>query len=700
MIVCLRSWFSRLLLLHLSFSLIALAPGQTLNSFESDSDVLKPQLEVNLCSATRSNKGVTKGSSAIYAAFAAAPTGYPGFNSIYNSLDLSGAGIIAIDATNFGPITQSFTFVVTDASGMKLERAFDVDPGETRPCGLDLTMEDAASYGLKSLPVYFMGINLARSVAQPGFQLSRIKKIGVYVRRPTAATYFAFDAVRTISIFTWKDVLTNTVDRFGQRTWGNVPGQISSIADLTSRRLAEQASLNSAPSFSDRTAIGGWKSGPQYANSTGYFGLKKYNGKWYLHAPDGSLFFSAGLDGLTPTEAPTSITDRDYMFTWLPAASAPEAQFLSSPVWNGKTLACYDYTGANNFKKYGDVSANWLTMAVKRQEKWGFNTTGCYVNYMMWSVPNRPFTVELVTESTAKRFSVMNTTKTMIDVFDPNFAAQTETSMKKFVTQYKVNTNANLIGYTTDNELAFRSQSDELDMAESVLGYTSDSLATKAVLVGKLKTKYGSVDALNAAWGTQFVSWTALDGKVTVNTATDAFVADMHAFVTVVAKKFYSTWLTTIRKYDTNHLYLGSKCDYLSADIIEGMQGSVDVISLNRYATSLDADLALLDQYTIPFYLSEFSASTARGNNFAVGVSSAMADTQAERATICEHVFRQALANKNCVGVHFFRLYDDPVTGAYKDGANGNFGLCDITDTPYSEMVQMFQRVNRDIYKR
>jgi agarase len=257
-----------------------------------------------------------------------------------------------------------------------------------------------------------------------------------------------------------------------------------------------------------------------------------------------------------------------------------------------------------------------------------------------------------------------------------------------------------VIGYTTDNELAFRSQGGELDMAISVLGYTASSLATKAALVAELKTKYSTVGELNTAWGTSFASWSTVEGKVTVTSPTAAYLADMRSFVTTVAKKYYSTWLTTIRKYDANHLYLGSKCDYLSADIIEGMKGSVDVISLNRYAKSLDADFALLDNYDIPFYLSEFGASTARGNNFASGVSAAMADTQAARAVICENVFRQAIANKNCVGAHFFRLYDDPVTGSYKDGANGNFGLCDIADTPYTELVQMFQRVNQDIYKR
>ena len=694
------SFVSRFPALAAGFGLIASTHGQTLNSYESVSDITKPQLEVTQCVATQSSVGATDGAFAINAAFAAAPSAYPGFNTVYSSLNLSQAGIIAIDATNLGSQTQTFTFVITDISGNKLEQAFEVAPGETRACGLNLNQEDPATYGLKGLPIYLQGINLSKAIPPMGFQMQSVKKIGVYMRKPSVATYFAFDAVRTISKFSWKDVLTGTVDRFGQRTWGNVPGKVTSVADLQNRRQDEQTFLNNAPGFSDRTTVGGWKSGPQFANSTGYFQLKKYGGKWYFLAPDGSLFFSSGLAGMAPTEIPTAITDREYMFTWLPSNDSPEAQFVSSNTFNGKTLTCYDFAGANNFNKYGDISTNWLATASKRQEKWGFNTTGCYVNYMMWSVPNRPFTVELVTDPAAKRFTVSNTTKTMLDVFDANFAANTDNALKKLIAQFKLNVNSNVIGYTTDNELAFRTQGSDLDMPISVLGYTSASLATKAALVSSLKTKYGTITALNAAWGTSFASWSIMDGKVSVATQTSAFLADMHAFVTTVAKKYYSTWLATTRKYDSNHLYLGSKCDYLSADIIEGMKGSVDVISLNRYAKSLDADFALLDNYDFPFYLSEFGSSSARGNDFAAGAAGSMADTQAGRAVICESILRQAIGNKNCVGAHFFRFYDDPVTGSYKDGANGNYGLCDISDTPYTELVQMFQRVNQDIYKR
>ena len=682
-------------------SFTAIAYGQTLTSFESASELVKPQMEVTQATASQSATGVTDGNASLLLSMNAAPTAYPGFNYVFGQLaDFSGAGLLGIDATNYGSTLQRFNFVVTDSAGTKLESYFDVNPGETRPCALVLNQDTPAMYGLRGLPLFMDGLNLAKPTLPSAFKLNEIRKVGIYLRKPTVAATFTFDNIRLTPAFSWLDVLNGTVDRFGQRTWGDVPGQVSSDADLVSRLSDEQADLGNLPDYPDRTGIGSWKTGPNLSNVSGYFKLAKYKNKWYFLAPDGTLFFSSGLDGLTATNVATRVTGREYMFSWLPQPADVEFPFLTNVTWNGAGIDTFDFTGSNIYKKYGDTSVAWAATAATRQLKWGFNTSGCYVDYSLWSVPNRPFTVELVTDPSAKRFSVQNTTKTMLDPYDANFAAAIDPQIKKLVARYGLNTNVNVIGYTTDNELAFRTQGGEIDMPISVLKLDGANWAIKAAFVTVLKNKYVSIANLNAAWGTAFSGWVPFSAPVTVAVQNDTFNADMHAFVTTVAKKYFSQWKASIRKYDLNHMYLGSKADYLSGDLIAGMKDNVNVISLNRYAKSLDADFALLDQYDFPFYLSEYSASSPRGNNFAIGLSSAMVDTQAQRADVVEYVFRQAIANKNCVGAHFFRLYDDPVTGSYKDGNNGNWGLCDVTDTPYAEMIAMFRRVNADIYKR
>ncbi len=683
------------------FSLVGMAHAQTILSFESPSDFVKPTLETTQATVSQSTQGVTDGAFAVLASFNAAPTAYPAFNYVFaQPADFSTAGLIGIDATNFGSVIQRFNLLITDAAGVKLETYFDVKPGETRPCALVLNQDTPAQYGLRGLPLYLNGLNLSKASIPATFNLSQIRKIGIYLRKPALAATMAFDNIRMSPTFSWLGVLTGTVDRFGQRTWGNVPGKVASISDLTSRLAGEAAQLSAATPYTDRTEIGSWKTGPNMTNQSGYFKLAKYKYKWYFLAPDGLLFFSSGLGGLTATNVPTRVTGREYMFSWLPQPKDLEAPFLDPAQWNGADITTYDFTGANIFNKYGDTSTQWAATAANRQLKWGFNTTGCYVDYIMWSVPNRPFTVELVTDPSAKRFAVQNSTKTMVDPFDAGFPAAIDPQINKLVARYSLNTNVNLIGYTTDNELGFRTQGSEIDMPISVLKLDGNTWAIKAAFATALKNKYSTIANLNTAWGTAYTGWGPFLLPSAVSVQNAAFVDDMHAFVVTVAKKYFTLWKQSIRKYDLNHMYLGSKMDYLSADLITGMKDNVNVISLNRYAKSLDSDLALLDQFDFPFYLSEYSASCARGNNFAVGVSSAMVDSQAERADVVEYVLRQAIANKNCVGAHFFRLYDDPVTGSYKDGNNGNWGLCDVTDTPYAEMVAMFRRVNADIYKR
>ena len=403
---------------------------------------------------------------------------------------------------------------------------------------------------------------------------------------------------------------------------------------------------------------------------------------------------------MTPLNPGTARAGREYMFNWWPSASDPENQFVTTRVVNGVSSPVFDFTAANIFNKYGDVGPNWLARAALRRQKWGFNTTGCFVDKSLWTIPDAPFTVELVTDSAAKRFAVQNTTKKMIDIYDPAFPGYTDAAAQYMITGNALTNNVNVIGYTTDNELAFRSQTGELDLPISILNYDSTALATKAYFANILKNTYTTVAALNTAWGTNFADWNAVKKPFKVTVQNAAFIADMKAFLTRFSKKYFSTWKTSIVKYDPNHLYLGSKADYLSADVISGMVGYCNAVSINRYDKTLANDINLIKGFDFPIYLSEFGASSPRGNNFGLGISAAMADTQAERAGILESVFRQALASKYFIGAHFYRMYDEAVTGSFRDMNNANWGMCDVTDTPYPEMVAMFQKVNKDIYKR
>jgi hypothetical protein len=60
---------------------------------------------------------------------------------------------------------------------------------------------------------------------------------------------------------------------------------------------------------------------------------------------------------------------------------------------------------------------------------------------------------------------------------------------------------------------------------------------------------------------------------------------------------------------------------------------------------------------------------------------------QSDRAKAYRIYFEDAAANPNCIGVHWFTLYDESALGRY-DGENYNIGFLDVCNRPYSELSQ------------
>jgi len=708
---------NRLIVLLLASCLSVASQAQTLASFETDFEVAKPQVDYKFCTVSRGPVGATSGSSAAQVAFQTKPTDYPFFTATLPAVeDLSDNGLVGLDVTNTGPQTETFYFQVYDENGKKLESFFSIRAGETRSCAFILSdLSSASAYGLRGLPAVHDGFYLIKPTFPVGFLKNRITKIGIYVKKPVNPIFFSVDNIRATPSFTWTSVFTGGVDRFGQRTWGGVPGKVATNADLVARLIQEASALDAAPAFADRTARGSWATGPTLPNSSGYFRTVKYNGKWYFLDPAGKLFWSTGLDTIDSLDLPTPTQGREYMFQWLPQPADPEYPFLTTQTVNGSPTTCFDFIAANILRKYGDTEATWIPHQLKRMSAWGFNTVGSFSWLSMWQRPNLPYVICLNTDSSAKFFSVTGATRQMPDVFDATWPTKLEAKIQEYVTFRNVNTDPNLIGYFTDNELPFTAFADEFAMVRSVLAKSSTSLAAKEYFVARMQKRYDTIDQLNTAWGTAFTSWDDLKLAKTVTSVTAGFQADARFLIRAFAQKYYSTWRTAIRKYDANHLYLGSKCNQnFTMDMVDVMQQYCDVLSFTCYAPQLTAKYAVLSgsdrpliakfdtliKFDKPIMLSEYDNSAVDRSNFAAASVDATVDTQALRAIANESMLRSCLANKLFVGAHFFKLYDDPVFGNTFQGLNNNMGICDVTDTPYPEMVEMFMRVHKDIYNR
>nr|HPM81353.1 hypothetical protein [Candidatus Anammoximicrobium sp.] len=117
------------------------------------------------------------------------------------------------------------------------------------------------------------------------------------------------------------------IDRFGQYRHRQWPGKIQTLDDLRRHREAEQKDLKEHPGPQGWDTYGGWLDGPPL-KATGFFRVEKFQGRWWLVDPDGSLFWSHGIDCVRATSGATPIADRMHYFEPFPAAGTPEAQFL------------------------------------------------------------------------------------------------------------------------------------------------------------------------------------------------------------------------------------------------------------------------------------------------------------------------------------------------------------------------------------
>jgi hypothetical protein len=295
------------------------------------------------------------------------------------------------------------------------------------------------------------------------------------------------------------------VDKYGQFAGADWPGKVHGDQDLQDQRMAEEADLRSHPAPSDRDAWGGLNDGPQL-RATGYFRTELQGGKWWLVDPDGRLFLSVGMNAVT-SSAPTVVSGRESLFSWLPSPGDPLSAYYGQSTWQsvpgpmyyGKT---YNFFGANLARQYGENPTERVNAdMISRLKSWGFNTVGNWSWGCDAKASKFPY---VVTASTSgHRPSVPLGTggaRMMPDVFDPAFAATVDENVEK--ASATVKDDPALLGYFVDNELPWGPGWDaerRYGVAEGALSLGKDSAAKRA-LVAQLEEKYGSIDKLNAAW--------------------------------------------------------------------------------------------------------------------------------------------------------------------------------------------------------
>ncbi len=552
---------------------------------------------------------------------------------------------------------------------------------------------DGKLFGMRGYPV---GIG-------PGWQTidpTKITRINVFLTKPAADHLFDIESIRATGRFELATPSTSDanpfipfIDKFGQYRHRDWLGKVHSLDELDARRGEEARELAAAPAPAEWNQFGGWKAGPQL-EATGFFRTEKRDGKWWLVDPEGRLFFSIGMDAMSSSEA-TVVQDREHFFADFPGHEPDFAAFLMKNVaplkghYAGRKVRAFSFGGANLLRKYG---TGWTEatneVAQRRLRSWGFNTIGMWSDPQLREMRRTPYVDHFGSWGARMIDASEGHWGKFPDPFDPKLRE----SLRKRMEEKRGKSAGDpwCLGYFSDNEMSW---GDETSLAIATL-QSPASQPAKAAFIADLQKKYGTIEKLNAVWGSAHASWEALR---TSTAAPDYAKArpDLTAFYTRIAEEYFRAARDAIKEVAPKQLYLGCRFAWGNPLAFAAAAKYCDVVSFNLYYRNL-ADFVWEGGADVPLIVGEFHFGALDRGFFHGGLRPV--ENQTARAEIFAAYVRGALRDRRFVGCHWFKYQDEPVTGRSHDEENFQIGFVDIADTPYREMVEASRAIAREMY--
>ena len=574
-------------------------------------------------------------------------------------------------------------------------------PGERKRVALPFD-NDPMSVGMRALPPLAPRENALemRGAGAAPLNLSHVVSWQLFLHNVEKPTLLVLHNVSLLPQRGSAD-LNGIIDEFGQYSGRDWLLKVHDAGEFKARANRETAELAAHPAAPQRDEFGGWKAGPQL-RASGYFRSEKVGDKWWLVTPTGHLFWSLGVDTISPWNG-TITSDREAMFAALPAPNSEFATFRNSTDFihmgprKGQKSETYDFGAANLYRKWGaDYFARWADSALQRLPSWGFNTIGNWSDGALHDAKRAarvPFVGTIHVNGDHPRISGGDDYwGQMHDPFDPKFALDAATSIAQVAAQ--IGDDPWCLGYFVDNELSWGGFDTKNPRARYGLAYgalNAPNSAARAAFVAQLQAKYASPEKLAQAWQIAPVAWADLRAP---DAPGDAAKADFSAFLSAFADRYFSVVESELHKIAPHHLYLGCRFAWRTPEAVAAAARYADVLSFNIYQMRVDAkEFADLDK---PFIIGEFHFGATDRGSFHPGLVEA--PDQATRARMFADYVDSALKTPNCVGAHWFQYADEPNTGRQYDGENYNIGLVDITDTPYPELIAASRAAGARIY--
>ena len=181
-----------------------------------------------------------------------------------------------------------------------------------------------------------------------------------------------------------------------------------------------------------------------------------------------------------------------------------------------------------------------------------------------------------------------------------------------------------------------------------------------------------------------------------------------YEFIAYAFERYYRIVSAAIRRYDPNHLYLGSRINYRSGQFDNpwfwrSLAPYHDVVSVNYYGRwAPDArQFAEWESWAgRPILLTEWYSKAldvpGLANTHGAGW---LVRTQEDRARHYQHFALSALEIPTVVGWHYFKYLDDPPESRALDNAGGaNKGMFDVRGRPYAPLLDRARALHREVY--
>ncbi len=401
-----------------------------------------------------------------------------------------------------------------------------------------------------------------------------------------------------------------------------------------------------------------------------YSVVKDDRGVWWFQSPNGSRFYSLGINNVTPE----------------PYQPRPNTSYYN-PV-------------PGEFK--GDTKA-WASSVSNFLLENNFNTLGA------WSSAEIPAGERL--HSTPVLYVVEHEGTRCLSPLRPDFEDYVRTNVRTALA--KIPSRSGLIGVFLDNEMPWYGKSGWDDIPTyTLLEQALELPATdvrRIAAIDFLKSRHPSPAQLSEAYHRTVGGWSEVNAGLLTGCSSPEAMADRERFTTMLADRFFEVTTRIVHEELPGVLILGTRIPGNAPDsVIRACGRHCDVVSLNQYVSDTRADENTLTRFWVlggkPIMHTEFSWRARQNNSGNPNTRGAgtVVESQADRAAAYSSLVADIATVPYVIGSCWFEFADQSPQGRF-DGEDSNYGVVDIHNKPYTELLSAMRSTNarvRDLHAK